>query len=137
MKTTKPKPLIIRAPYFAKAFDKPSVLARLLRSNAFAHPLEFDTIVGTGLSGAIVVPSLARALRKHFAIVRKVDGSHSSNKVEGTIGARWLFVDDFICTGDTKRRCQEVIANLCKDERHSTQYVGTWEYEYDRLTLPR
>lgn len=64
--------------------------------------VEFDTMIGRGLSGALVVPLLARAMSKHFAIVRKDnDGSHSESRIEGRLGSKWLFVDDLICSGTT------------------------------------
>src|SRR5690242_12227601 len=56
---------------------------------------QVDTLVGSGLSGTLVVPSLARACDVPFwAIVRKEKTTHTSRLVEGAIGDRWLFVDD-------------------------------------------
>lgn len=72
--------------------------------------LQFDTMVGRGLSGSLVVPILARAMNKYFAIVRKTgDGSHSARQIEGKLGKRWIFVDDLICTGDTFKKSIETI----------------------------
>ena len=90
-------------------------------------PGHVDTFVGTGLSGALVVPTLARALGRHWAIVRKQDGSHSSRRIEGEIGERWLFIDDFIEGGATLHRVREAV------ELHAsgTKWVGTFEYEKD------
>lgn len=115
----------------------------------------FDTIIGTGLSGAIVVPELARRLGLKWAIVRKQDGSHSPNKIEGEIGKAWLFVDDFVDSGATQQfvmdavetfvsdynkriRTFNAINRKSKDDRlpieqpFETQYVGTYEY-YDEM----
>lgn len=105
--------------------------------NAFdtfdTHPkcygaLNFDTIVGTGLSGTLVVPYLGRAFGLHWAIVRKSDGSHSSNMIEGEIGQSWLFVDDFICSGNTLIRVKEIVSRYCRSE-----YAGMYEYYHKRF----
>ena len=88
----------------------------------------FDTIVGTGLSGSLVVPHLGRAFGLHWAIVRKNDGSHSSSQIEGNIGQRWIFVDDFIYSGKTLNRVQSVVTVYC-----TARYVGTYEYYHKRF----
>jgi hypoxanthine phosphoribosyltransferase len=63
----------------------------------------FDTMVGIGISGALVVPALGRHMRKHWALARKSGvNSHAGNvPFEGTIGTRVLIVDDQISTGAT------------------------------------
>lgn len=69
-----------------------------------------DTLVGTGVSGALVVPYIGRVLDVHWALVRKpTEGSHSPHLVEGTIGECWVLVDDLIDTGATLRRVEEAI----------------------------
>lgn len=79
---------------------------------------KYDLLVGTGMSGALVVPVLAYALRKRFAIVRKESDTqkqnHSDFKVEGQMrsGDRWLFVDDFISSGATYRRVYKAMQKL-------------------------
>lgn len=110
--------------------------------------VEFDTLVGTGLSGALVVPRLADALDVRWMLVRKDnDGSHSTQPVEGFIGRRWLFVDDFMSTGATFRRVENVIDRICASNRtfdHDanggmgdyvtrpwlTELVGVYAYQY-------
>lgn len=91
--------------------------------------VKFDTIVGTGLSGSLVIPMLARRLRRKWAIVRK-DGEqrHSSYQIEGEIGDRWIFVDDLIASGRTLRRVQEVVQEEFRIREAQTTYVGAWLY---------
>lgn len=77
--------------------------------------LEYDVLVGTGMSGALVVPVLAYALHKRFAVVRKAKTqTHSSWLVEGMLreGDRCLFVDDVKSSGDTERRVVHAMSNL-------------------------
>lgn len=97
--------------------------------------VEFDTIVVTGISGIIFGLPLARKLKKHIVIVRKDDdGAHSTKEVEGTVFpeniGRWLFVDDLIDSGKTKRRVTEKVNS--SSNRKAT-YVG--DYLYDRHNI--
>ncbi len=81
--------------------------------------MELDTIVGTGLSGAVVVPMVAVRLGKRFAIVRKEPSKHDSI-VEGDISGRAVIVDDWVASGDTIR----AILAYCND------CVGVYLYAY-------
>lgn len=75
--------------------------------------VEFDTLVGTGLSGTLVIPTIALRLDKKFAILRKdKKNSHSINEWEGSFGEHWVFVDDFIATGETMRRVKEKVSDI-------------------------
>lgn len=116
--------------YFCRAFSEYETLeSELVKA---ARRRDFDTIVGTGLSGSLVVPALARKLGKHWAVVRKPGvSSHSGERVcEGTLGERWLFVDDFVSSGATLERVKAAIRNWARSCGHATQYVDTWEYQY-------
>ena len=110
--------------YFSRAFGKLDALAEALR--VIVTDNQVDTLVGSGLSGTLVVPSLARACDVPFwAIVRKEKTTHTSRLVEGAIGDRWLFVDDFISSGDTLRRTRNEV-NYVAD---GSVLVGTFVYE--------
>lgn len=113
------------ADYFEKALKLTN--GELIETMRYQlRDLEYDTIVGTGLSGTIFVARVAPGLRKKFAIVRKDnDGSHSGFKVEGSVGKRWVFADDFVCTGDTMKR---VLKRMVKDHPGS-EFVGVYQYE--------
>lgn len=90
------------------------------------EPIKFDTLVGTGMSGALIVPNLARILKCNWFIVRKPsEKAHSSNIGEGTLGQRWLFVDDLIDMGETFNRVAEAIDDLVK--RHKQMQ---WTYTF-------
>lgn len=89
--------------------------------------IQFDTFVCRGLSGILVAPLLARAMSKHFLIVRKLtEPSHSSCEVEGTFGHNWVFVDDFVSCGNTRRACYEAVQRM---QGGSGTFVGTYEYQ--------
>lgn len=97
--------------YSTRAFrgDLAEILRDLEAATQRAN-VTYDTLIGTGLSGALVVPYLAVNMKLHWAIVRKNETHHSSNQVEGSIGRRWLFVDDFISTGSTYGRVRTEVA---------------------------
>lgn len=72
--------------------------------------VQVDTVVGRGLSGAMIVPVLARYLGCDFLVVRKRgDGTHAGSRMEGALGERWAFVDDFYSTGETFKETWKAI----------------------------
>jgi len=104
--------------------------------------VDFDTMVGTGLSGGLVVPLLARMLDKKFALIRKSgDSSHREREVEGSVGERWIFVDDFVSTGATLERVQLTMKDVQKGqpygwEAFTTEYAGTYQYARSNFVRP-
>lgn len=98
----------------------------LSQAASFLEHVEYDTLIGTGLSGALVVPMIARDLGKHWAVVRKPnDGSHSPDRAEGTIGERWVFVDDLVASGTTRNRVIDTVKAITGGR---TQFVGSYLY---------
>lgn len=114
--------------YLVRAFENP---AHIISESMLAlENVQFDTMIGTGLSGALVVPTLARALGRHWAIVRKPnDDSHTRDPcgVAGRVGSKWVFVDDQICSGMTLNRVKNVMAHL-PPERGPLEFVGALIY---------
>ena len=124
-----------RCDYLSRAFYDTETLATAAR--AALGDVEFDTMVGTGLSGALVIPRIADALGVAWMVVRKDnDGSHASTRGEGTLGRRWLFVDDFISSGATYKRVQRAILVLAELRNFKTEHVGAYEYEHDEFNAP-
>lgn len=93
--------------------------------------VDFDTIVGTGFSGGIVIPSLALAMGKKFVLIRKEtdDSHHGKGRLCGDLGQRWIFVDDFVSSGRTLRRVIGKVGQACAEERVSTTMVGRYMYQ--------
>jgi hypothetical protein len=104
--------------------------------------VDYDTMVGTGLSGALVIPRVAERLGKHYAIVRKEPSTHSGNLVEGRLGRRWLFVDDFTSSGLTRQVVKNAVVTALRRRQadygpdpegtfsHETVYVGSYLYNW-------
>ena len=92
--------------------------------------VDFDTIVGTGFSGGVVIPSLALALGKKFVLIRKEadDSHHGKGRLLGELGERWIFVDDFVSSGRTRQRVIRKIHEACTEHGHFPTLVGQYMY---------
>ena len=99
----------------------------------------FDSIAVAGMSGVLVGAPVSLRLKKPLVIVRKDgDGSHhGSHKIVNVdnVGQRVLFLDDFVSSGNTKKRVQSKIEALKGDPRVVGQFEYGWSlrfYEDDR-----
>jgi hypothetical protein len=134
--------LIAHACYLQSALQNMSAIYRSARHHMKKFP-GCDTLIGRGLSGALVVPRVADRLKLNWAIVRKKgDGSHSSERIEGTIGEAWVFYDDLISSGHTLAETAKVVKEECRKYGHTTTLLGalcyapTKTYRRDMLPLP-
>jgi orotate phosphoribosyltransferase-like protein len=104
--------------------------------------VSFDTMVGIGFSGCLVVPILARAMDKQFMLVRKPGdrhhhpGAYGFDKAEGTFGRNWLFVDDGISTGASLDYVKHVVAELSRTYRVPERYQGAYCYGHEAHGYP-
>lgn len=93
--------------------------------------VDFDTIVGTGFSGAMVIPALAMRMRKKFVLIRKDndDSHHGGGRLVGELGARWIFLDDFCSSGATRKRVIEKIDEAVLTRNlEDVVHVGSYYY---------
>lgn len=142
-----------RTSYSDKMIDDPNDIIERFRKAT--HGVKYDTIVGRGSSGMLIVPVVARALRKKWFVVRKeeeVATSHSGQQFLGDLGRRWIFLDDFVSSGKTFQKTREGVRDAVKaasapryewyDEKgeyipqgrpvhieFDTELVGYFEYE--------
>lgn len=121
-------PIRVGASYFALAFDQEDD-SLVEDARETLKGVDYDTMIGTGLSGSLVIPVLARALGKKFAIVRKEHSPHDNSLVVGKLGHRWIFVDDFVSGGTTRRNVIRAVEKVAEDFNHEMVYVGTYEYQ--------
>lgn len=145
--TIAPDMLRVRTGYFDVAFDDTQALIdNAARSLA---RVDFDTFVATGLSGTCVATLLGHALDKKVLIVRKEDdqSTHSSKRYAGNLGKRWVFLDDFVSSGATRRRVKAMVQALVERQSDhgyydtsgwrwvepngfTTEYVGDYTYAW-------
>jgi adenine/guanine phosphoribosyltransferase-like PRPP-binding protein len=115
------------ASYLSNLFEDPA--GTVARFRAKVRHVDFDTLVGTGLSGALAAQLLAQSVSCHFAVVRKSgESTHSNNTVEGVIGKRWLFVDDLVASGETRSRVKAAMQSFCDEHGFESVYVGDYLY---------
>lgn len=142
------RPLRILPGYFNVAVD--DMAGVIERAKEELADVDFDTFVATGLSGTCVATVLAHAMGKNFLLLRKPDdeSTHDGNRAVGQLGARWLFLDDFVSSGATRRRVHEQMEELLRrhgdsviwdeelddyrtESEHRTVYVGDYHYARD------
>lgn len=121
--------LLISCTYFPEPFTDHGLRGVVADATSVLAPLEFDTVVATGVSGLTVAPALAYAMDKHLLIVRKADDqSHHGAGVDGLVGRlgeRWIFVDDFIGSGSTLAR----VLSKVTERVHRAVFVGAYLYQ--------
>ena len=126
-------------PYLCIPMESPQSL--IDDSKPFLENLDFDTMIGTGLSGTIATIILANHYKKKYSIVRKnTDTSnHGWHKVEGIIGKKWIFIDDLIDTGSTFYYVRAEMKNIedlyYADPDTRIEYIG--RYLYHNYGKPR
>lgn len=98
-----------------------------LRHAQDLRQVDFDTFVVSGISGILAGQIFARHFRKHLLIVRKNgEKRHTQWPVQGVLGRRWVFLDDFVGAGKT-------FAFVCSKIRWATERTpesgqeGGWE----------
>lgn len=118
------------------------VVAMTLSTVELPVPIRQISMVGTGMSGALAIPLLAKEYGCPWAIVRKEsDQRHSCSRIEGTIGQWWMFVDDLTSTGDTRERVRKEVdyqftaarergERLGYDCWDRTEFVGSLYYAH-------
>ena len=118
------------------AFEDPNRLAA--DASQALRGVQFDTMVGTGFSGALVVPILARVMGKNILLIRKPGDSHHHGTAiaEGDLGDRWVFVDDGIATGTTYRRVHKAIHELSTAHGVHPQFAGAYIYGHGPFFPP-
>lgn len=95
----------IHSDYLENIFSNNKTFGKTVREVVKSlKQLDFDYLIGTGLSGTCIIPTVALRLNKPFAIVRK-DASHGYFQIEGIPKEdkqlSYLILDDFVSTGAT------------------------------------
>lgn len=128
-----------RTDYSDRMFQDVTEIANEIRQQTREAGVKYDTIVGRGSSGMLIVPVLARILRKKFLVVRKdeeVASSHSTgSRVLGDLGKRWIFVDDFCSSGKTFRETRRGVEDAVRDA-NNVYISDRWDENLRRWVKP-
>jgi hypothetical protein len=127
-----------RTGYMDKALTEQGLRGIIEDAQADLAGVDFDTLVGTGFSGGVVIPALALAMGKNFLLIRKEndDSHHGPGLSIGNLGARWIFVDDFVSLGRTKERVFKKVVSGAHWRDHDTEYVGDYLYANAKRWVP-
>lgn len=128
-------------PFYADRYARDAIAA--------LKALDFEAIAFSGMSGALIAPSVAIALNKPLLLVRKpTDDSHASgdakhgcfkaNKfgfVEGaTDASKYIIIDDFMSSGNTLIRIKSAIDECSVVSRRPVPAcIGVYLYRYNEL----
>lgn len=119
--------LNLHTPYFRHVYENPDKV--IDQARYVIGETDYDTMVGMGMSGALIIPLLARAFGKHWLIVRKEsERRHDTSPTTGELGHRWIFVDDLIDSGNTRKFVYRTVMNVAARDSFETKYVGAYLY---------
>lgn len=98
----------------------------------------FEAIAFTGVSGALLAPSIADRLNKHLIVVRKTaEDCHSACDVEGAVvTGSYLIVDDMISSEATVHTIIKAIKRAVAKEEFpllKPMPVGVYLYRFSNL----
>jgi len=118
--------------YSRSAYDvDPAELIANAETQLYGHRVDFDSMVGVGLSGLLVLPLLARHFDVPFFGCRKRnEPSHNSLLPQGggRIGQKWILIDDAKVTGNTVAKVQRTISLVTRKHNFKTTYKGAYFY---------
>jgi orotate phosphoribosyltransferase-like protein len=69
---------------------------------------------------------------KKFVLIRKEtdDSHHGKGRLLGQLGERWIFVDDFVASGHTRKRVIEKITEAKTNDGYSESVISTMVGQY-------
>lgn len=121
--------------YFEQVFGDTDELFHNAETQLHGQKIKFDSFVGIGLSGVLVLPILARHFDVPFLALRKAGvDCHDTYGIgkygRGTIGRNWILIDDFVSSGNTIRVAQERVGAGLREAGGGfyTEYMGCYAY---------
>lgn len=99
------------ADWLKKVTNRELVVKTVRRAKRVLKKLDFDTVVFTGVSGALLGPILAYEMNKELVVIRKsLEDTHSFFCAEGYKDSqKYIFVDGLFCKGNTMERVVRVM----------------------------
>jgi adenine/guanine phosphoribosyltransferase-like PRPP-binding protein len=119
----------IQSSYLSRVYKKDFlkvVPATVKLLEKFRKKNYFDAIAFTGSSGAALAFPLSYLMKLPLIHVRKGDGNHFGQPIEGTISSKnYIIVDDFIASGYTVRK---IVKTIKKEYAHEANPVAIYLY---------
>ena len=118
--------------YIERIFEPEIAAELILDAVAALRHKKIDVLVVTGVSGVPLGAQVAALLKVKLAIVRRPSEHtgegrcHSYNAVEGWLGGRWAFFDDFIASGNTFKRVKDAYIAACEQVDEKQTLVGRY-----------
>lgn len=119
---------MIVSDYFDTVFDYKQMRER---AEAALAGVEYDVLVGTGVSGMLGAAVTGTLLDKPYAVVRKDEdaSTHSLRRVEGHLLPRFVVVDDFVASGYTVEFVrQKYSATVLATTGIQPEMIGVFRY---------
>lgn len=115
--------------YHSPNFDAKEREEKLNQALKMLEGYEFDAFVVRGISGIAFGSILAYIMGKRLVIVRKPDEDSHGQCVENwQAGDRIIYLDDFICSGDTLREMHKALSAI-KWSYNKVSDVESWPFE--------
>lgn len=104
----------------------------LRRQQNLKNRQPFNAIVVRGVSGMLVGSPVAYRMKLPLVVVRKSDGNHSGQSVEGfRYIENYVVIDDFVASGDTIREIREKVGIFTNRQAKMTGLVCYAGYPSD------
>lgn len=118
----------VHTSYLQMVFTKGEFRDKLNIAESQLRDVDFDAFAVRGTSGLVFGGALAAKMNKGLIVVRKGrEQAHSSIMVEGwRAGKKYIFLDDLVCSGETRRAVAEEI----KASERFEHYVRAGQYLY-------
>lgn len=128
------------APHLEAVFNRDLASARVSLAVDVLKEVKPDVLVVTGLSGIVLGVQVAAALGCGLAVVRRpgeVDQTVSGRArvVEGHLGGRWVFFDDFVASGSTRQRASEAFMDASVASGVEHEYLGAYFHSSGELSI--
>jgi orotate phosphoribosyltransferase len=128
----------MHASHLYESFERPHQdrVIRNVKKLLVQQNIKFDGFVVCGISGIVMGSILARSLKKDLVIVRSTNDCHSPSMVENyKTSRRYIFLDDFICSGATFRKVKKHCDNYfdrVKNGNNDYNIVYPFDKKFDK-----
>lgn len=120
---------MVHSDYLHVIFEADEFATRLNNAERALANVEFDAFAVRGHSGCLFGGALAARMRKKLILIRKhADDAHCRMDIEGDAsGNTYIFLDDLVCSGRTKKLVRTEIENSERFGHY--KFVGQYMFQ--------